>query len=106
MAGPSWLMSMPEIAELAGVQRPVVTMWRRRYPDFPRPAATEAGRSFFHSRDIADWLVATGRAEQHDLHLELSLHTLADLARRIAPAALSAGLTALLCLRHLDGEPL
>ncbi|WP_322780514.1 hypothetical protein [Frankia sp. Cas4] len=36
------LISMPEIAELAGVQRPVVTNWRRRHRDFPPSAGGHA----------------------------------------------------------------
>ncbi|WP_131764896.1 hypothetical protein [Candidatus Protofrankia californiensis] len=31
------LISMPEIADLAAVLRPVVTTWRRRHVDFPEP---------------------------------------------------------------------
>ncbi len=38
------LISMPEIAELAGVQRPVVTNWRCRHGDFPPPADDQAAQ--------------------------------------------------------------
>jgi predicted DNA-binding transcriptional regulator AlpA len=39
------LISMPEVAELAGVQRPAVTTWRRRHDDFPRPVRTPGAGS-------------------------------------------------------------
>ena len=37
LAAPALLMTMTDIAELAEVQRPVVTTWRRRHADFPAP---------------------------------------------------------------------
>ncbi len=54
------LMSMREIAELAGVQRPVVTNWRRRYDSFPHPVAGDQARPLFDGKEIAaladrDW---------------------------------------------------
>ena len=30
-------LSLPDVARLAGVQRPVVSMWRRRYEAAERP---------------------------------------------------------------------
>ena len=43
LAVPALLMSMTEIAELAKVQRPVVTTWRRRHRDFPAPVGRGRG---------------------------------------------------------------
>jgi hypothetical protein len=101
------LMSMRDIAELAGVRRPVVTVWRRRHADFPAPVAGDAGQPLFEPRQVADWLVATGRAERDQVEPDLSLYTLAGLSGPLPPADLIAYVTALICLRHLDeDEPL
>lgn len=101
------LMSMTEIAELANVQRPVVSTWRRRYPDFPRPATEERGQQLFEAARIVDWLVETGRAVRAEIEGDLRVHTLARLGSRLPPRTLIPALTALICLRHLsDDEPL
>jgi hypothetical protein len=101
------LMSMRDIAELAGVRRPVVTMWRRRYPDFPVPADGDVSQLLFDPRQIADWLIATGRADRDTIVPDLSLYTIAGLVDRSRPSDVIAITTALICLRHLDeDEPL
>ena len=99
------VMSMAEIAELAGVKRPVVSTWRRRYPDFPAPAAGDAATPLFDARQVAGWLIGTGRDPQCRVEADLSLHTLVGLGAGLAPADLVAILTALICLRDQDGEP-
>ncbi len=98
-------MSMAEIAELARVKRPVVTTWRRRYPDFPAPAAGDAMSPLFDSRQVAEWLIGTGRDPECRIEADLSLHALAGLGAGLAPPDLVALLTALICLRDQDGEP-
>lgn len=110
---PHSVISMPEIAELAGVRRPVVTTWRRRHADFPQPVRSEAGRPLFDAGEIVDWLVVTGRGERSRLEPDLRLHLIADLAADAAGGrrppgarALVAALTSLVCLRYLDDEPL
>jgi len=104
---PPLLMSMRDIAELGGVRRPVVTMWRRRHRDFPAPADGDASQPLFDPRQVADWLIATGRAERDAIIPDLSLYTIASLGGRSRPADLIAMTTALICLRHLDDdEPL
>lgn len=104
----SVLISMPEIAELAGVQRPVVTVWRRRYNgSFPRPVGGDAGRPLFDAQAILDWLVATGRANRETLEPDLRQYALWHLGTQMKPEDLIAFATALICLRGLDGdEPL
>ena len=59
LAVPALLMSMTEIAELAKVQRPVVTTWRRRHRDFPAPAGGDAAQPLFDPRQVADWLISS-----------------------------------------------
>ncbi|MBI1758927.1 MAG: hypothetical protein HYR62_06845 [Actinobacteria bacterium] len=125
---PGSLISMPEIAELAAVKRPVVTTWRRRHPDFPTPAAGDTARPLFDARKVVDWLVGTGRAERDRIEADLRLHLLACLTgdaasevvsdpssaqpsgqvsgRMLSPRQLIGAITALICLRHLDDEPL
>ena len=100
------LASMAEIAELARVKRPVVTTWRRRYADFPRAAGGDAMTPLFDSREVAEWLIATGRDPEGRIEADLSLYALADLGTGLAPADLVALLTSLICLRDQDGEPL
>lgn len=98
---------MPEIAELAGVRRPVVTVWRRRHADtFPRPAGGDASRPLFDAREVVDWLVATGR-KPANVYEGLHQHILSHLGETLGPADLVAYGTALICLRLLDDdEPL
>ena len=98
-------MSMAEIAELARVKRPVVTTWRRRYPEFPAPAAGDALSPLFDSRQVAEWLIGTGRDPECRIEADLSLHALAGLGAGLAAPDLVALLTTLICLRDQDGEP-
>lgn len=101
------LISMPEIAELAAVQRPVVTTWRRRHTSFPAPTGTAGTRPLFDVREVAEWLIATGRADRQQLEPDLQMHTLAALRDALPAPDLVATTTALICLRHLGGdEPL
>lgn len=101
------LISMPEIAELAGVRRPVVTTWRRRHGSFPAPVDNSSATPQFDAHEVAEWLVTTGRAEREQVELELSLYALSSLATELRARDLIAALTALICLRWLDDdEPL
>lgn len=97
-------ISMPEIAELAGVHRPVVTTWRRRHRDFPAPIGGNASRPLFDARQVVDWLVETGRAERSQIEADLRLYLLSCLGTMMPPKDLVAAATALICLRHLDDE--
>ena len=78
------LMSMSEIAELARVKRPVVTTWRRRYPDFPAPAGGDAMSPLFDSGQVAEWLIGTGRDPECRIEADLSLHALSGLGAGLA----------------------
>ncbi|MBA9002815.1 hypothetical protein [Thermomonospora cellulosilytica] len=99
-----YLMSGAEIAELARVQRPVVSTWRRRHPDFPRPVAEERGQLLFDGTQIVEWLVATGRAERKEIEGDLRIYALARLGAELPPHMLVPALTSLICLRHLTGD--
>ncbi|TCM51300.1 hypothetical protein [Kribbella sp. VKM Ac-2568] len=103
--GCAWL-SMPDIAALAGVRRPVVSNWRRRHPSFPAPIGNRGSGPLFDGREVCDWLISTGRAEREQLEPELHLHTLSRLERAMPGRSLVATCTALICLRFMDDEPL
>ncbi len=102
------LISMPEIAELAGVRRPVVTVWRRRYNgSFPQPVGGDASRPLFDARAILDWLADTGRVDRGAVEQDLRQHALWHLGSQLKRGDLTAFATALICLRGLaDDEPL
>lgn len=61
------LLSMADIAALTHVQRPVVTMWRKRPSvagqviPFPAPVEVRNGMELFSTDDMVEWLSATGR---------------------------------------------
>jgi hypothetical protein len=76
LAEPTLLMTMTDIAELAGVQRPVVTTWRRRHADFPAPAGGDESQPLFGPSDVAAWLFGTGRIGRERADQELSLFML------------------------------
>lgn len=103
-------VTLPDVATLAQVQRPVVSMWRRRHASgahpFPAPVATLAGSPRFRASDIAAWIEATGLGNNDRFS--------ADLARRAALADLGGlsdrvafdGLTALACVATVADERL
>ncbi|MPZ67196.1 MAG: hypothetical protein GEU83_17385 [Pseudonocardiaceae bacterium] len=103
-------MTLVDIARLAQVQRPVVSMWRSRSATsdtpFPPPVATVRGEERFDSDAIVAWLEHTGRGNNPDAR--------DDVAGYASPMGLSAqddavvfhGLGALLCLREIAGARL
>jgi hypothetical protein len=113
------LISMPEIAELAAVQRPVVTTWRRRHASFPKPVAGDRGRPLFDVRKVVDWLVDSGRADRATIEPDVRLYQLAGIATNasltpvvsdsranMTPQRLVGAITALICLSYIDGGAL
>jgi hypothetical protein len=94
-------MSMPEIAELGRVQRPVVSNWRRRHRDFPEAVGGTASRPLFDPRRVAEWLITTGRCSPNEIAPELAKYKLTALADQYPGPHLIAAATALICLRHL-----
>ncbi len=99
------LMTMRDIAELARVQRPVVTVWRRRSRDGGHPFPASRGRrgtqELFLREEVVSWLEATGRGNNPQARIDAAAHP------GPAPeAAELAALSALITLRHLRGGPL
>ncbi|PYI69602.1 hypothetical protein CVV68_00360 [Arthrobacter livingstonensis] len=101
-------ITLPDVALLAKVKRPVVSMWRSRSRNtatpFPSPAAHDGSQELFNARDVTDWLASTGRGNNP--------HAADDAAAFAVPAGPHtrrthfAGLTALLALRCLTDSPL
>lgn len=100
-------MSMSDMARLAGVQRPVVSMWRARYATGPKafpaplPRSDQHGALLFDDDAILAWLAKTGLGNNPDAHLEHALHaaTLSRLAQHPDEAS------ALLLLHHVAQAP-
>ncbi len=99
-------LTLTDIAELAHVQRPVVSMWRRRprtrggvEVSFPQPVSATGGIERFDRDELVTWLETTGRGNN-------------DEARQDAPAvSVPAGvdgedIVALLCLHAMTGDEL
>ena len=103
-AGVPLFLSLRGIADLARVKRPVPTTWRRRHQDFPRPVSGDQAEPLFDPREVAEWLVSTGRADPASIQADLSLYTLGTLGGTMPPQNLVAIMTALICLRYLEGD--
>jgi hypothetical protein len=104
----SILMSMTDIADLAEVQRPVVTTWRRRHADFPQPVGGDPSSWLFDPTQVAEWLVARGTIGTERAGQELALYKLTGAAGRYRGPDFIAAVTSLVCLRYLidENEPL
>lgn len=102
-----WRIAANEVAALAGVQRPVVTNWARRHPDFPAPAASADGRRSYSGRAVVDWLLDTGHGNADPRHLraELALHTLNAWQGALPAGVFVDTLTALICLHQQYDRP-
>ena len=55
------LVSLADLAEMAGVSRPAVSNWRRRNPDFPSPVAETGATSLFRLGDLRLWMANHGK---------------------------------------------
>ena len=104
-------MTLSDVAALAQVQRPVVSMWRKRsagsaHP-FPEPAAREAGRELFDAEQVGAWLEATGRGNNPEAVSDAAAFARVPGSAAGSPqgATLDA-LTALLTLKALTGHAL
>ena len=73
LTAPALLMTMTDIAELADV-----TASRRDelapppHRTFPAPAGGDEAQPLFDPREVADWLLATGRIERERAEQELA----------------------------------
>jgi hypothetical protein len=67
---PSLLIDLAGVARLAGVRRPVASMWRSRFASasdpFPAAVGVRGGRAQFDAHQVADWLVRSGHGNNPD----------------------------------------
>jgi hypothetical protein len=101
---PRVLMSLTDVAELAGKGRPLATKWMRRDIGFPAPVGGDTARPLFDPVQVADWLLTTGRIDRERAEQEVGLFLLAGLAASYPGPDVIAAVTALLCLRYQAGE--
>ncbi|WP_082979250.1 hypothetical protein [Arthrobacter sp. B6] len=105
-------MTLSDIASLAQVQRPVVSMWRKRSnggaAPFPSAVSVLNGVEQFSADDVTAWLQATGRGNNPEAGNDVAVF--ARLATSTTAPRDSRqtfdGLTALLALKVITGEPL
>lgn len=94
------------VARLAGVKRPAVSMWRKRFASssdpFPAAVAEKAGQALFDASHVAEWLTRTDHGNNPDAR--------ADAAAAAVPEGFSfddlgavAELEALVALHHQRG---
>lgn len=101
-------LSMPDIAELARVQRSVVSMWRKRYATgaqpFPEPVDPDERSPRFRAAEVADWIERRDQGKNPDFRADsaiaAALHDGGDPARGLD------ALTALLALAPHAPAPL
>ncbi len=105
------LITLPGIAELAQVQRPVVSMWRRRpvvggqEAPFPPSVATIGGVERFLVDDVVEWLERTGRGNNPDPRADAMAHALLPEVATSDVEDLDA-ITAMLCLAAMTERTL
>jgi hypothetical protein len=103
-------MSLSDVAALAGVERPVPSVWRRRSADtdlpFPSPVATVAGEDRFDVDEVVEWLEATARGNNATVREDAAVFALPAGLNPREDQLLIEALAALLCLRVVTGEDL
>ncbi len=98
-------LTLQDVADLAKVRRPVVSMWRNRpmvrgvSMPFPEPVGVVDGVARFARGDVVDWLARTGRGNNADFSDDAPALAVPD------GAALEEAVT-LLCWYVLTGEEL
>jgi hypothetical protein len=98
-------LTLQDIADLARVRRPVVSMWRNRprvrgqHVPFPDPVEVSGGMERFRREDIVAWLERTGRGNNTEANLDAPALSVPD------DVALDE-LVTWLCLAALTGEEL
>lgn len=113
-------ISLADVARLARVQRPVVSMWRSRGSatdtPFPSPVTTQRGVARFDAEEVVTWLETTGHGLNPDARADLATfaHPVGVPSRGdLSPAESSStdeahvrAVSALLCLKAIAGVQL
>lgn len=101
--GRQQLLTLTDVAHLAQVRRPVVSMWRKRASPtgyhFPAAASTRGSQELFDAGDIARWLTETGRGKNPEAALDVAVHAISTIDDPLA-------VTALIALQGLAGQSL
>ena len=103
-------LGLSDVAQLAHVQRPVVSMWRARSAGsdrpFPPPIDTARGQEWFDGTEVVEWLIATGRGNNPSTRDDLAAYASLVGGSPQGDEVVFNGLTALLCLSAITGRPL
>ena len=103
------LMSLSDIAALARVQRPVVSVWRTRaartQTPFPAPVVREHGQEFFDASQVGSWLAETQRGNNPEAAADAAAFAALPRIASVEGDAFLAT-TALLTLRRMIGGPI
>ncbi len=99
-------LSLTEVARLARVARPVVSMWRTRLAasdrPFPDPVGTDHGRDLFDAESVVTWLERTRLGNNPDARQDaIALGIVGDGA--VADPDAFGALSALLCPYRVHG---
>ncbi len=103
-------LGLSDVAQLAHVQRPVVSMWRARSAGsdkpFPAPIDTARGQEWFDGSAVVDWLTATGRGNNPSARDDLAAYGSLNGGSPQGDQAVFDGITALLCLSAITSRVL
>jgi hypothetical protein len=104
------LIGMTDIALLAGVRRPVVSMWRSRsaggHDPFPTPVGSARGRDSFDAVEVASWLARTRRGNNPTPVEDAAAFAAVAGASPREDRAVFDAVSALLCLKAAAATPL
>ncbi|KGJ82783.1 hypothetical protein GY21_00020 [Cryobacterium roopkundense] len=106
---PGLLMTMSDIAALAHVQRPVVSMWRTRAAltdsPFPTPILRQRGVDLFDAHRVGSWLRDTGRGNNPQAAADAAAYAVLAATGGSDESAFRS-VTALLALRAASDQAL
>lgn len=103
-------LGLSDVAQLAHVQRPVVSMWRARSAGtdnpFPTPVKKARGQEWFDGTAVVDWLIATGRGNNPSARDDLAAYASLDGGSPQGDQIVFDGITGLLCLSAITNRAL
>jgi hypothetical protein len=103
-------LSLSDIALLARVKRPVVTVWRRRSAasglPFPAPLPSGGRQELFDAQQVVIWLEATDRGNNPSAREDAAAFSEVGGGSNRTEDHVFYGLSALLCLGVVSGERL
>ncbi|MGW9567548.1 hypothetical protein [Prescottella equi] len=107
-ASPMLLLTMRDIAALAKVKRPVVTMWAKRFRNgdrpFPRPVSRDGRSAKFDAVEVAEWVQSRGLGNSDSFARDMAMYAAFEHTSGMDQVAIADGITALLCVKALLDE--